>query len=184
MRAFMPAVLAVSMSLSMPALAKHPEGERHEDHEDMQEGGREPEMVSDRFIEKLDERLKLSGKQKDAVKAAMAESKPALKRKWEERKALMDKMQAINKEFRGLLLEMKEKIRAQLDPEQREKFDEMTMRMRHRGGRGGGGPSPDWKRKKTRGERDFDDPAMRHPPEMWHDRMDGRPQKGGEKGDE
>ena len=128
------------------------------------------EMASDRFLDKLHERLKLTDKQKKSISAILAESRPAMKQRTEKLKALRGQMQALLKELRTQMRDSSERIRAELDNEQREKFDEMKVRARQGMNKR---RSPRWMEGQNMPPRsgggDLPPERSMPPPEMWHD---------------
>jgi hypothetical protein len=92
----------------------------------------------EKFLEKLDERLHLTADQKKTIKAALDEAEPAIKKRREEAKEAREKMVMAMKGMKSEMRDAKEKIRATLDIDQREEFDEMMARMMMMRGRKGG----------------------------------------------
>lgn len=136
-------------------------------------------LLSEKYADTLARELKLSGKQKAGVAAILQAERAGLAKKSAQLRELEEQMQAAHKELAEKTRDVHERIRAELNSEQKERFDEMRMRrgphgrgrMRERpgpmeeGGPGGGNRGMDgWGP-----ERDLP------PPEMWHEG------KGGEK---
>ncbi|MBI5209030.1 MAG: hypothetical protein HY927_03560 [Elusimicrobia bacterium] len=91
----------------------------------------------EQFIEKLSERLaealELTAEQQDKVKGTVDKSKPRLE-------SLHREMQSIQEKMRKEMFAMKEGIRENLTMDQKERFDEIIMKLMARGmGQGGGG---------------------------------------------
>lgn len=84
-------------------------------------------FLSEDFLRKLTDKLKLSADQQKKVKSVLDSSKPDMEKLEAEMKALHEKMQA-------LAHKTKEGIRETLDMRQKDKFDEMLVRMKRRMG--------------------------------------------------
>ena len=115
-------------------------------------------MLDEKYADKLDEHLQLKAEQKVKIKAAIEKAKPELDK-------LHKELEAVHERMRKAMGELNENIRATLDIEQKERFDEMRAHMRRRfradlkprpdgssagrfheeraGGRGGEGEGPD-----------------------------------------
>lgn len=171
-----------------PGMGPHGEGGPHGDKM------MDPPMLEERFLEKLDEHLKLKESQRGKIKSALESVRPGMKKRMEELKGMHQKMMALQKEVHESMRDAKEKIRAELDNEQKERFDMMMMRMmmQKRRGRGGKGPGgwgpgmppggpggegegmPPWMKERRPGGPGGDERDM-PPPEMWHE----KPPRGG-----
>ncbi len=95
-------------------------------------------FLSEDFLRKLTDKLKLSADQQKKVKSVLDGSKPDMEKLEAEMKALHGRMKA-------LAHKTKEGIRETLDMAQKDKFDEMLVRMKRRMGghgtlKGIGGP--------------------------------------------
>lgn len=91
-----------------------------------------PPILSDEYLERLEDRLKLEGKQKDKVESVVKSARPGIKRKWDDLQKLQKRVEALSKKLRNSMREVSENIREQLDYDQKEKFDEMRMRQKWR----------------------------------------------------
>lgn len=97
-------------------------------HPERGEAAEEPPrhaFLSEGFLRTLTDHLKLSVEQQKKVKAALDKSRPDMEKVEADMKAAREKM-------RALAHKTKETIRETLDMAQKDKFDEMLVRMRHR----------------------------------------------------
>ncbi|HVE14092.1 MAG TPA: hypothetical protein VNI01_11900 [Elusimicrobiota bacterium] len=153
---------------------------------DHEEGGmREHPVLQQRYLEGLNEQLKLTDKQKLRISSILDGARPDLHKRFEDLRAMHERMRAMEEDLRGRVRDLHEKVRAELDPKQRERFDEMRERM-------GRGPSGRGERRRRPGPREEDERDLPHdgsrgmrekdgdkdtmpPPEMWH--QGGKPAK-------
>lgn len=139
---WMAAILGAALALG-PAPSVLARGQEHP--MPPQEGeGRKKEapkhpMLSEKFIEKLTEHLKLSGEQQAKVKAVLEKSRPEMEK-------LETEMRALHEKLQSSMRKAKEGIRETLDMDQKDKFDEMMQFFRRRmgGSQHPGGPEG-WK---------------------------------------
>lgn len=143
------------------------------------DGRQEPAVVSERFVESLSEKLELNEKQRSKISSIVGASRADLRKVAEEVRQLQERMRAAQQQLQTRLRDVHEKIRLELDNEQREEFDEMRRHMsgpgmrRHRrwpgppgeGRDGGAGRGPRMRGGPGGGE---DDDENMPPPEMWH----------------
>ncbi|MFH2202928.1 MAG: hypothetical protein ABIJ96_07425 [Elusimicrobiota bacterium] len=134
---------------------------------------KQPEILSEKYLERLDKQLRLEDEQKKKIQAILKEATPGLKTNWQEAQKLQQRMKDLREKMQKLMRDTQEKIRTQLDAEQKDKYDELRVRMRQRmqgrrgeqapgqqgGRRGGPGMAPG-------GERN----PSEFPPEHWEQR--------------
>ncbi|MFA6030913.1 MAG: hypothetical protein WC969_13745 [Elusimicrobiota bacterium] len=133
------------------------------------EGG-EPPILGERFQETLGTALKFSAEQKKGVSAAMESARPALKAEFAKLREAQKKLEEQAQKFKSMEMDLREKIRAQLRNEQKERFDEMMQRMRE-GGRRGAARGEETPFGGAAREREF-------PPERWEENPErGRRQR-------
>ncbi|MFH1725817.1 MAG: hypothetical protein ABII00_14495 [Elusimicrobiota bacterium] len=132
-----------------------------------------PEILTEKFLERLDKRLKLTDKQREKIEGILEGSRPGLKKKWDQVQKLRKEMKDLQKGLQETMRKTSEKIRSELDYGQQDRYDMMRMRMRRRMEQRGtprgmqppGPPGMD-----GRGQEDFP-PEPGSPmggPEMWH----------------
>lgn len=107
--------------------------------------GENGDSFSEKFVDTMKEKLELRDDQAKKVKAIADKSRAERERLGAELKSLVQKRKAAIQRTR-------EDIRAVLDLDQKEKFDEMFLRMKLRHHRGRGGPGAGGRRAE-RGER-------------------------------
>jgi len=169
MRKIILTVLAAALLL--PALRTPSSAQPGPDREELE--GKEPEvrehpMLSEKFLDTLKEKLKLKDDQFKKVKAAIDESREPLQRKSEDVRDMMKKMRELQKALKGMEFDLREKIRSTLTNEQKERFDEIVVRMREQ-------IRPDRAPFSPRGEMEE---KRQFPPERWEDNPDrGRRQR-------
>lgn len=141
-------------------------------------GDHEP-LRQERFLERLDQALKLDDKQKETIGKIIEKTTARDKSKIAELQALRKKMKALAQDLHRSNQESREAIRDALNLDQKEKFDALMQRMKRGGGSRGGerrmrgidmDPDdipPQMREKMRQGQRDF-------PPEMWHPGQEGR----------
>ncbi|MFA5141190.1 MAG: hypothetical protein WC728_18370 [Elusimicrobiota bacterium] len=120
-----------------------------------------PPILSEEFVEHLRKSLKLDDKQRKEIGAVLDGVRPGLRRTWEEMKSLREKLEEAERDFHSAQRDAHERIREKLTYEQRERFDEMRMKMMR--GPGMKDPeemSPEERMKREKMMQDF-------PPEMW-----------------
>jgi hypothetical protein len=100
-----------------------------------------PDFIQQRFLDRMKKELELSAAQAGRIEAILRDSRERMKSWWE----------IVGPEMKSELKETEDKIRAELQPRQREKF-ELLRKDRHRpqGGPGGG---ERWSRDGRRGGR-------------------------------
>jgi septal ring factor EnvC (AmiA/AmiB activator) len=142
------------------------EPERDEMEVKEAEEAQEHPMLSEKFFDPLEQQLKLKEGQKKTIQAVIDESRGPLQKKSDEMRDMQKKMRELEKKLRALTQDMREKIRALLDNEQKERFDEMMMRMRERMGPKGLRDKPPFDPKRILKE---EMPPFQFPPERWED---------------
>lgn len=135
-----PALLALTLTLSA------------EEAQDKDPG---PPILHENFVKELEEGLKLSDKQKPKVRQAVESARPKIKERWERVRRLQEDMKKEHEALRREMQEALEKIRSELDLDQKEKFDRMKMR-------------PHGAREKLRKKMMEQGPGE-FPPERWHE---------------
>lgn len=92
-------------------------------------------------LERLEKALELGEEQKKKIGKILEEAEPEEKKLREEMAALREKMRALGERAQAAERKTHEKVRGELDGKQRDKFDELRVRLRGRspGGQGGGG---------------------------------------------
>lgn len=124
-----------------------------------------PPILSEEFIDRLGKDLKLDERQRKEIGSVLNEVRPGLRRTFDEAQALREKLEESERDFHSAMRDAHERIREKLSYEQRERFDEMRMKMMRGPGmkEKGGGPdemSPEEKAKREKMMQDF-------PPDMW-----------------
>lgn len=99
-------------------------------------GPAEPPILGEEFQENLGTSLKLSAEQKKGVSAALEAARPGLKAEFAKLREAQKRLQEQQEKFKSMEMDLREKIRAGLRNEQKERFDEMMQRMREGGRRG------------------------------------------------
>ncbi|MBI5630060.1 MAG: hypothetical protein HY921_04160 [Elusimicrobia bacterium] len=82
-------------------------------------------MFKEEFLKKLTDKLELSEDQQKKIKAVLDKSRPEVEK-------LHSEMKALGQKMKGMMAETRESIRQSLDPRQKEKFDELMVRMKER----------------------------------------------------
>ena len=113
----------------------------------------------------LPRQLKLSGEQKKKIEAVIKESEPEMAK-------LQKEMEALREKQRKFMRKQHEQVRALLDDEQKDQFDEIAVRMRQRMDQGGRGGRPSGPRRRPGPPSENEDreemgPRDLPPPEMW-----------------
>jgi len=120
-----------------------------------------PPIVSEGFADRLGKELKLDEKQRKEVGAVLDDVRPGLRRTWEEMRSLREKLEQAERDFHSAQRDAHERIREKLTYEQRERFDEMRMKMLR-------GPDMKDPEQMSPEERETREKMMRDfPPEMW-----------------
>ena len=83
-----------------------------------------PDFVQQRFLERMKKELSLTPEQDRRLEVVLRESRERIKNWWE----------IISPEMQAELREVREKIRAELDSAQREKFEQLLKDRRHPAG--------------------------------------------------
>lgn len=115
--------LAAPSAYSEPEEKSRPErgrGDKHPGGPPKEHGALGPE-----FVERLTEHLKLSEEQQKKVKSIVEQARPEMEKMQQEMKAAAAKMKAA-------MRKTSEAIRETLDLDQKERFDEMSARMRQK----------------------------------------------------
>ncbi|HAH07506.1 MAG TPA: hypothetical protein DCM05_13480 [Elusimicrobia bacterium] len=120
---------AAAAALLMPAL-RPPAWAQPDDREGLESREQEHLMLSEDFLNLLKEKVKLKADQLKKAKSAIDEAREPLKRKAEEVGEANRRARELQKALRSLEMDLREKIRAGLTNEQKERFDEMVIRMR------------------------------------------------------
>ncbi|MBI5245476.1 MAG: hypothetical protein HY922_17565 [Elusimicrobia bacterium] len=128
------AIWILAGALALPALRASAQDEMGPEREQMEakeaEEGKEHPMLSDRFLDALEQQLKLKEGQKKRMQEALDASREPLQKKFDEMRDLKRKMEETERKLRSITQDLREKLRAALDNEQKERFDEMMLRMR------------------------------------------------------
>ena len=137
-------------------------------HEGREEEPDPPGLLSEKYTDMLDAHLRLSEKQREKIYSIVKEARPALRKKLEQLKGLREQMRSLGGEMRAQMRDASERIRSELNNEQKDRFDELKVQMRQpmRPGfqpRMGPGGAED----------------MMGPPEMWRGPDGGPSGKGG-----
>lgn len=91
---------------------------------------REHPMLTEDFIGLLRDKLQLKEAQLKKTRVLVQEAQKPLQAKQEEVREAMKRTRELQKALRELEMDLREKIRANLTNEQKERFDEMIIRMR------------------------------------------------------
>jgi chromosome segregation ATPase len=105
-------------------------GPEREEMESKEARTQEHPMLSERFLDMLTEQLKLKESQKKAVETVIDASREPLKKKFDEMRDIQKKARELEGQLRTLTQDMRGKIRAGLDNEQKERFDDIMAQMR------------------------------------------------------
>jgi chromosome segregation ATPase len=89
-------------------------------------------MLTEKFLDTLKEDLKLKDSQLKKVEAAISDSREPLKKKSEELRDAMKTMRELRKALKEMEFDLREKIRATLTNEQKERYDELVLNIRER----------------------------------------------------
>ncbi len=137
-----------------------------DDDESMEQSRPEPKADhGEKMLRVLDRQLKLKGEQKKKIEAVIKSSEPEMEK-------LQKEMEGLRERQRKFMRKQHEQVRALLDDEQKDKFDEIAVRMRKRMEQGGRGrPSGQRRRPGPPSENEDHEemgPRDMPPPEMWH----------------
>lgn len=89
-----------------------------------------PEILSEKYLKTLDIHLGLSDQQQKKIEGVLEDAKPGIKKNWKKIHDLRKEIRALAEQLQGSMRDTQEKIRAELDGEQKEKFDEMRIQMK------------------------------------------------------
>ncbi|MBI5200596.1 MAG: hypothetical protein HY925_03335 [Elusimicrobia bacterium] len=151
----------------------------HDDDEMIEQARPEPKADhGEKMLKVLDRQLKLKPDQKKKIEAVIKDSEPEMEK-------LQKEMESLREKQRKFMRKQHEQVRALLDDDQKDKFDEITVQMRRRmeqmgGGRRGGRPSGPRRRPGPPSEDDDREdmgPRDMPPPEMWHEGPQAQPQQ-------
>ncbi|MBI4347806.1 MAG: hypothetical protein HY553_13200 [Elusimicrobia bacterium] len=161
------AVVALAL-VSVPAFAQPAPPEHDEDMLEPAQAEPGPDH-GDRLLRLLEKRLKLKGEQQKKIESVLKDGQPELDR-------LRGEMQELRERMKKFMRKQHEQVRALLDDEQKEGFDEISVRMRKRlepgPRRGGGRRYGPWKRPGPPSENEEPGemgPRDMPPPELWHE---------------
>ena len=175
------AALVFQMVLPPPGFCERRPGPAGgEDGRPEMKGREKHGMLSEEFLGKLNEHLKLSAEQKEQVQEILDKSRPGMEK-------LKVEMEAVQEKMKAAMRAAQEGIRGALDMDQKEKFDEMMLRMKRRmmGPRQMGGPGA-WKGGKGGAAMEEREVEIRRVRKGGQDEKEGRegpePKEGDEEG--
>lgn|GEM_PF-6938043 len=120
-------------------------------------------MLSESFADRLEGDLKLDARQAGKVKEALQEAREPMKAQFAQVREANKKVREHQEKLRGMMQDLREKLRAVLNNEQKERFDEMMLRLRSgRRSWGSRGEQPSFGPGAKEGEPSF-------PPERWEE---------------